>query len=49
MAAGNALAGVLAGVLVEQAGWRAALGVACACAAVGAFIALARRRTLTPI
>jgi MFS family permease len=42
--AGNALAGVL----VEQAGWRAALGVACACAALGALVTLARRRTLTP-
>jgi len=44
VAAGNALAGVL----VEQAGWRAALGVACACGALAALITFARRGTLTP-
>lgn len=41
--AGNALAGAL----VEAAGWRTALAVACGCALLGAVVTLARRRTLT--
>lgn len=41
--AGNALAGAL----VEAAGWRTALAVACGCALLGAVVTLARRHTLT--
>jgi MFS family permease len=44
VAAGNALAGAL----VEVSGWRAALGVALACTALGALVTFARRRTLAP-
>lgn len=42
VAAGNALAGAV----VEAAGWREALVVACACTGVSALTVLARRRTL---
>ncbi|HEV2752927.1 MAG TPA: MFS transporter [Solirubrobacteraceae bacterium] len=42
VAAGNAVAGAV----VEAAGWRAALVVACGCTAVSALAVLARRRTL---
>ena len=43
IAAGNALAGAL----VESAGWRTALAVACGCALLGALVTFARRHTLT--
>lgn len=44
LAAGNALAGAL----VEEFGWRTALGGACGCALLGGLVTLARRRTLHP-
>jgi len=46
--AGIAAGAALGGVLVDEAGWRAAVGAAVASAAVGSALAVARRGTLHP-
>jgi predicted MFS family arabinose efflux permease len=46
MVAGVALGAGVAGILVDQIGWRAPVVVGVAAAAIGAAIAVARRRTL---
>jgi hypothetical protein len=48
MVGGVALGAGLAGALVDQGGWRAAVVLAPVAAAVGAAISLTRRRTLAP-
>jgi MFS family permease len=45
---GIAIGSALAGVIVEESGWRLAFVVAAGAAAIGTVVAIARRRTLTP-
>jgi MFS family permease len=49
MVAGVAIGAGIAGTLVDQAGWRAAVLLAPAAAALGAAISLTRRGTLAPV
>ncbi|HEY8589734.1 MAG TPA: MFS transporter [Naasia sp.] len=48
MVAGVAVGNALSGPIVDSAGWRVALGAACAVACAGGALAIARRATLTP-
>jgi hypothetical protein len=43
-----AIGNALAGALVEEGGWRAALLVACGTGALGAVVSFTRRTTLAP-
>lgn len=43
---GTSAGSAAAGLIVDASGWRAALLVACAAAALGALLNIARRRTL---
>jgi MFS family permease len=45
---GAAIGNAVAGAAVDEAGWRAALLVACGLGAVGAAVSIARRATLAP-